>query len=230
MHVEFDHIFICTDPGAELAARRLRDLGLTEGPSNTHPGQGTACRRFFFRNAYIELLWVSDEREARSPLVAPTQLWERWSGRRGGACPFGIALRPVTGVLAGDGPRGSLPFESWEYRPPYLPPGMAIHMASQSHTLAEPMLFYLPLGLRPDALPADRHQPMEHAWGAREITRVSVRGPWEVPASTELAAMVTLGVLQTRSSCSFELHLGIDCERRGERSDCGPELPLVLLR
>jgi hypothetical protein len=28
-----------------------------EDSSNTHPGQGTANRQFFFNNAYLELLW-----------------------------------------------------------------------------------------------------------------------------------------------------------------------------
>lgn len=51
-------------------------FGLTEGTSNSHPEQGTANRRFFFPNAMLELLWVHDEHEAQSPLVAPTRLWE----------------------------------------------------------------------------------------------------------------------------------------------------------
>jgi len=55
MTLEFDHMFICTvvdAPEADL----LLAFGLTEGASNIHPGQGTACRRIFFRNAMLELL------------------------------------------------------------------------------------------------------------------------------------------------------------------------------
>jgi hypothetical protein len=40
--------------GAPEAEALLR-VGLREGAGNTHPGQGTACRRFFFENAYLEL-------------------------------------------------------------------------------------------------------------------------------------------------------------------------------
>jgi hypothetical protein len=47
-------------------AEKLVQLGLHEGPPNQHPGQGTACRRFAFANAMIELIWVSDAMEARS--------------------------------------------------------------------------------------------------------------------------------------------------------------------
>lgn len=47
-----DHIFICVQPGAS-EAEALIDFGLTEGSPNRHQGQGTANRRFFFRNAFL---------------------------------------------------------------------------------------------------------------------------------------------------------------------------------
>ena len=65
MGIELDHLFVCTAPGAP-EAEKLAQLGFHEGRPNEHPGQGTACRRFPFANAMIELFWVSDEREARS--------------------------------------------------------------------------------------------------------------------------------------------------------------------
>jgi hypothetical protein len=54
MQIELDHLFVCTAPGAP-EAETLVQFGLHEGPSNQHPGQGTACRRFSFANAMIEL-------------------------------------------------------------------------------------------------------------------------------------------------------------------------------
>lgn len=42
----------------------LKNFGLTEGTSNRHPGQGTANRRFFFKNFFIELLWLENLEEA----------------------------------------------------------------------------------------------------------------------------------------------------------------------
>jgi hypothetical protein len=62
--IEIDHVFVCTSING-LEADCLRDLGLREGSSNVHPGQGTANRRFFFTNAMLELLWVTDRAEAR---------------------------------------------------------------------------------------------------------------------------------------------------------------------
>jgi hypothetical protein len=78
---ELDHVFIFCSEGAP-EADALAQRGVTEGSSNAHPGQGTANRRFFFGNAYLELLWVSDPVEARSEEVHRTRLWERWSRRR----------------------------------------------------------------------------------------------------------------------------------------------------
>ena len=63
MSFELDHLFILVAAGGPEAAR-LSELGLVEGAVNRHPGQGTACRRFFFHNAFLELVWVDDPAEA----------------------------------------------------------------------------------------------------------------------------------------------------------------------
>src|SRR5262245_10881578 len=96
MAVEFDHLFVLSSFGAPEADRLLA-FGLNEGTPNTHPGQGTACRRFFFANFYVELLWVCEPAEAKAEAIRPTGLWERWSGRKSGACPFGFGFRPKSG-------------------------------------------------------------------------------------------------------------------------------------
>src|SRR5258707_573236 len=92
MTVELDHVYVLVSAGAPEAAL-LNELGLTEGLHNRHPGQGTACRRFFFANAYLELLWVEDPAEAQGEVVRPLRLWGRWSQRTQGACPFGLVFR-----------------------------------------------------------------------------------------------------------------------------------------
>lgn len=55
--MQLDHFFILTSPGAP-EADALVQLGLIEGTSNAHPGQGTANRRFFFANTTIEFLYI----------------------------------------------------------------------------------------------------------------------------------------------------------------------------
>jgi Glyoxalase-like domain len=88
-----DHIIFFCAPGAP-EADALLGRGLHEGPGNSHPGQGTINRRFFFRNLYLELLWVEDFDEAQAPEARRTGLWDRWINRHNGSCPIGLVFRP----------------------------------------------------------------------------------------------------------------------------------------
>ena len=181
MAIHVDHLFICTTPGAP-EARLLFDAGITEGSPNVHPGQGTANRRFFFENGYLELLWVSDEAESRSPLAAPTRLWERWSGRGEGANPCGICLSSPAGV------NGRLPFATWNYEPDYLPERHQILFAD-GLSLSEPEIFVLdwPHRWSPGEVPT------EHAAGLSRIQRVSVGLGQPESVSATLNAAVAAG-------------------------------------
>lgn len=222
MSVELDHIFLATDVDAPVA-ERLHAAGFAEGPPNVHPGQGTACRRFFFRNAYLELLWVRDAGEARGAATAPTRLWERWAGRAEGlVCPVGVATRPAPGTAAPD----EAPFASWPYRPAYLPPGLAIPVGANVDVLDEPMLFHLPFGRRPDsAAPA---VPLAHGAGVREVTRLSLALARAAEPSAELAALVRAGVVELGAGERPLVELGFDGERAGAALDLRPAAPLVL--
>ncbi len=71
-----DHVFVLARPGAP-EADRLVALGLTEGSPATHPGQGTANRRFFLEDGMLELLFGTGEAGVGGALVAPTRLAER---------------------------------------------------------------------------------------------------------------------------------------------------------
>jgi hypothetical protein len=216
---ELDHLFVCSAADAP-EAERLLDLGFVEGKRNTHRGQGTANRCIFFRNAMFELLWVHDEAEAASPLTAPTRLLERWRRRHAGASPFGICLRPRA-------PTASLPFEGWKYEPAYLPAPMSIHIGATGE-MSEPMLFYMAPGYRPDQVPPPWNQPIDHALGVREITRVTVSIPDNGGLSQALMAAVDSGVLDVRRGESHAIEIGFDGERAGRSADLGPDLPVRL--
>jgi Glyoxalase-like domain len=220
MSFELDHIFICTSVGAP-EADRLAAFGLTEGTPNEHPGQGTANRRFFFANAYLELLWVNDPVAAQSDLVQRTHLWQRWAGRKEGACPFGLGFRPTAKQ------EREVPFSSWEYRPPYLPTPLSISVGRNAAVVIEPMLFWLGFARRPDSRPLGERQPMEHASGVREITRLAFTSPGS-GVSPELQAVVHSGLIQRCLGADYLLELGFDGEMLGRRMDFRPELPLVL--
>jgi hypothetical protein len=218
LSVERDHVFIlCAVDAPEAAA--LSRLGLKEGPPNTHPGQGTACRRFMFHNAYIELLWVCDERQVRSPSVQRTRLWERWSQRGQPACPFGIVLRPTDNA-----PAGEPPFPTWAYTPDYLAAGLAIDVAMDT-PLNEPEFFYLGFQRR-RTLPA--HEPFAHAIPATVITDVKLGTPVPGQQSPASRSAVAGGVLSFSPSSDYVLGLTFDGAETGSTADLRPDVPLVL--
>jgi hypothetical protein len=222
MSIELDHFFICTDVGAP-EADRLVEIGLIEGTPNRHPGQGTASRRFFFENAFLELVWVENSTEARSDSVRRTGLWERWSGRNGVALPFGVGFRPKAASET------ILPFQSWEYRPPYLPAPLAIHMAENSEIATEPLLFFLSFGRRPDIADPARRQPRDHPAGVRTVTRLVVKGK-ELQAASDIAiaTMQACQLLHLASGNENLLEVEFDCAKQARTIDLRPALPLLV--
>jgi hypothetical protein len=213
MQIELDHLFVCTAPGAP-EAEKLVQFGLHEGPPNQHPGQGTACRRFSFANAMIELFWVNDAREAQSQNTRRTLLWERWSGRQGNASPFGICVRPVPPRHAGS------PFLAWEYRPAYLPDPLSMQIGEAG--IEEPMWVHLSFMRR-----AQRERwSTEHPIGVREITGLTLTTP--VPlCSNASQKIIESGVLATRTGVASLLEIEFDGHRRKEHADFRPHLPVI---
>jgi hypothetical protein len=213
MPMELDHLFVCTAPGAP-EGERLVQFGLQEGPPNQHPGQGTACRRFPFANAMIELLWVSDAAEAQSDGARRTLLWERWSGREKHASPFGICLRP------GDAHTTAPPFPAWEHHPPYLPDPLCLHIGEAG--VEEPMWVYLSFMRR-----AQREQWFPgHPAGIREITGLTLITPTPL-RSTAAQTIVERGILATRAGDTSLLEIEFDGNNRKQTVDFRPDLPLV---
>jgi glyoxalase-like protein len=213
MRIELDHLFVCTARDAP-EAEQLIQFGLHEGPPNRHSGQGTANRRFAFSNAMIELLWVSDIREAQSQETKRTLLWERWSGRTDRACPFGICLRPVDSQDTGP------PFPSWEYRPAYLPDPLVMHIGEAG--IEEPMWVYLSFMQRLHR----QERFIEHPIGIREITGLTMTTP--VPLHSHVSQkVIERGILKTRLGETPLLEIEFDSNRRGEHVDFRPHLPFV---
>jgi hypothetical protein len=220
--VEVDHVFVSASVGAP-EGDRLVELGLVEGSSLHHPGQGTANRRFFFANAMLELAWVHDAVEAQSETEPARRLhfWERWVGRDGSACPFGVCLRPTAGTS------DVAPLPSWEYRPSYSPVGLPV--ATNSTVDAEPLVFYIPMHRRMDTAPPQRREPYEHALPIRELTSLRMFSPGAAALSPAMLAALRTGAFSFQRAASPLLELGFDGERHGQRADLRPALPLILL-
>lgn len=214
---ELDHVFICVSANAPEAGR-LVDFGLTEGTRNIHPGQGTANRRFFFHNAMLELLWVHDAAEADGESAGPLRLAQRWQQRGATASPFGIGLRPA------NDPGLPPPFAAWEYRPAYLPPSWCFHIATNSDRIAEPFLFYMTFGEKPDP----NAQPVDHAAGLREVTALRIDSPAATHPSAPMQAAAQTGAAAFRPAAAPLMELGFDGEREGKAVDFRPHVPLRL--
>ncbi len=216
--MEFDHCFICVPPGAR-EAELLMEFGLREGTANRHSGQGTANRRFFFNNAYLELLYEVDASELQDSLTAPTRLSERLAADSDRISPFGFGFRP-----AGD-ETGHAPFPSWTYRSHYLPAQQRIDVGTAP--VAEPMWFFLSFGIRPDQSPAGAQQPLQHPCGFQEISTVTVTvahsQTWSRPAQ---CVGSTAGIELVAGSRPL-LQIGFDRQRAGRCHDFRPALPLV---
>jgi hypothetical protein len=213
---DIDHVFVCT---AALApeANRVIDIGLHEGSSNRHPGQGTANRRIFFKTMMLEFLWVEDEALARSVEVRRLGLSERWHGRNSGTCPFGICLRPKDA-------RRKAPFETWTYQPVYSP--VAIQVGVNSEAVDEPFLFYIPIA-RNQRRPSST-EPTDHPIGIRNLSGLEIWYPTYARRSSVMQAVSDLGVVAFGTSHEYLMGMSFDNDAAGRSSDFRPEIPLTI--
>lgn len=215
--MRIDHLFIRARAGAP-EAELLRSLGLSEGSGNRHPGQGTENRRFFFNDAFLELLWIADDDEVRNAQTSPTLLAERLADG-GPACPFGVCFRP-------DDDDSTAPFPCWDYAPSYLPPGMRIGIGADVPA-SEPMWFFLPQGVAPSAYTEARRQPLDHAAGVKTITSITLTLP-----STALSAPARVAGANTQLTLlegdAYLMEIRFDHGAQGQTRDCRPTLPLLL--
>jgi hypothetical protein len=212
---ELDHIIIFCNPGAPEAGA-LTDQGLHEGPGNSHPGQGTANRRFFFPNAYLELLWIENRVEAQSAEVRDTRLFERWR-QRAVACPFGLVFRPGAKAPAE-------PPASWTYVPRYFPKGFSIEVA-HGIPANEPLLFYLPFA-RPALV--ENVELADDTVHIGPITGATIHLPQTDSLSPALHALVAAGAISVEPAREYFLDL-FHAGGPSQILDLRPQLPLRLL-
>jgi hypothetical protein len=211
---ELDHVFVAASSGGSEIEDLLAE-GFIEGGAHDHPGQGTASRGIFFHNAYLEFIWLTDSVTAGSSPIRRTKLLYR-ADPANPANPFGICFR--SDASGGEQP----PFETWRYRPPYLPDDLFIPVGLNSERLDEPMLFFLSWRSEP---PPD---PPDHPNASKAITRIALEFPSADPPSPELQAFAKLGLVQIDRGAEPLLRVELDGGRRNRQIDLRPSVPVVV--
>ncbi len=211
MSIELDHIFILTQAPASRADQLLH-LGLAEGASNRHQGQGTANRRFFLNNTCLEFLYVCDEEEALRGPAKALRFLERSNTEN--ASPFGLIMR--TEPSAAD-----VPFKGWKYCPDYFTSDQCFHVGSNSGTLEEPLCIVMPLNLpkREDAPP-----PENPDWLLTELC-ISVPG---AKLSNPLAEIAKCHNITVKPKQPHRMELTFNNGAKSMRKDFTSDIPLVI--
>jgi len=216
--MEIDHVFICVPPEAP-EADTLKAFGLTEGSPNRHPGQGTACRRFFFQNAYLELLYLESPAESQNERTRPTRLFDRMPHNAADASPFGIGFRPATNS------EKKVPFPSWPYKPAYLPGSLIIDIGKSP--IMEPMWLFLAFATRPDGAPAKKREAWNQPNGFREITSLRLAMPNMTDISEAANIVEKVGEIEFFEGDTPLLEVEFDTGSNARSQDFRPVLPLV---
>ncbi|WP_437991525.1 VOC family protein [Sorangium sp. So ce145] len=216
---EIDHVFLAT-PDVGIAERMLAEFGLSFSRHAVHEGQGTANACAAFENAFFEVLGVHDLEELQTEIVRPLGLHERIHWAETGACPFGICFRTIDA-----GGAGGWPFETWDYKPKYMPTGMSMPIVTPRGSLAEPMIFVAPQTIR-------RITPIEsrsHRGARRTLTRVRLQLPAEdPPLSSGVRWFVDQGMLSIDRGATCSLELEWDHGHEGQSHQFPAEVPLVV--
>lgn len=214
---EIDHVFLAV-PDLGGAERLLSEFGMSFTERRVHRGQGTTNACAMFGSAFFELLGPHDLAELESELVEPLGLGERIGWRGTGACPFGICFRPSREPFELE----ALPFRTWPYAPPYVPPAGSIPIVTARGRLREPLVFL--------QQPRASFWPKDtlHRGSARSLTRVSVALPLPAePISEGVSWFAEHEAFELRRGAPYLLELEWDGGREQQSALVG-DLPLLV--
>ena len=215
MTLKLHHFFILTEPGA-ACAQYLSAIGLNEGSSNNHPGQGTANRRFFFANTTLELLYLSDAQEAETGRASRLRFGERAS--KADASPFGLIVSETPGHETDSEPSS---FSNWLYCPEYFEADQCFRVGTNSDLLSEPLCICMPdnLPVSASALPVGNPD-----WVLSEL-RISLPVKQVSSVLQSFANCDGVTLILNQPQC---LELTFNRFRTGQTKDFRPDLPLGL--
>lgn len=202
-----DHIFIFMNHPSQ--ADCLVDFGLIEGSGRKHQGIGTANRRFFFENFYLELIWVADESEAQSN--HDLDLHQRWQYQTSNYSRFGVCLQNTD--------QTDPIFQSARaWQAPFLPQDQHVDLISKPQY---PWLFRFPKNR-----PAQAPEPRKHANQIKFLTSVELKLS-ELAGAPELSMIETVCPIRFYKAPSEHLTLEFD-QNQQHQSKIFPELSLEI--
>jgi hypothetical protein len=211
--MEIDHFYFCVDKPDEIA-EMLINFGLVEGKPNTHLGQGTANRRFFFQNTMLELLYLTNEDEIQSERTKILGLYEQFSKKN--RSKIGIIWRPS------ENEKKDCSFKSNVYRPKYLPEHLFMNIAT-GLTEHEPNCIYLDF-----AVQVTNRERIIHTLDGNEVnivTKIILKTKVK-SHSDALLYMVNNSNLNLEASNEDILEIELDGFINGKVKDFKPALPL----
>lgn len=161
----------------------------------------------------MELLWVHDEKEAKSGPEKGMCLAERAGDQR--ASPFGVIFNRK------DDASQEMPFDGWKYQPVYFQPPWSFYVGSNSKNINEPLCVYMPF-IEPG---------MPKGIGENElfkvVSKVTVYTPSN-PLSNVLHKVNTADRLLVKNSNSHLMEVVFNENKAGLSHDFRPDIPLVV--
>ncbi|MEC5341728.1 VOC family protein [Brenneria populi] len=216
--MEVDHILICSPNRANIADA-LVNAGFAEGSGNSHPGQGTANRRFFFNNAYLEFLYLEESLELTPADRDKLDIRRRFNRADHGRSPFGVGFRPSE-------LNENAPFPHWVYKPSYLPDGYSINVGDASTN--EPLWFFLDFVCRPDRLPSAKQQPLNHPCGVATLTSVRLSVSKGTALSPATQRIIESGAVAVNFDTRHSLEMTFDHRRQNKRLSLLPDASVTI--
>lgn len=225
--LELDHIFIWVKPNAPEAAI-LEEIGIKRTPNTSeHRGQGTASNFFFFENAYLELIWISDENVAQQSMERTGIDWRsRANWQQTGASPFGIGLHKTSEAID----LNLFPLKYWAE---WMQPNTVIHFADSVTNNLEPLYFivpeYMSFATQFEQYSENIKKMVElHPLGVKKITDIKITVTNQTELTKISSQLSQENIAQIQINISYLLELTFDGGRQGKSYDARPVLPIIL--
>lgn len=216
--LEVDHLQIYTGIGLPSVSA-FQGLGLNDANQIVRrEAQGIASTLFFFRNAYLELIWIEDENTFQQ-YAAQTKmnLLTRSQWRQTGASPFAVGLRSKAYYQS----------STWGYSENTIN-----FSADNLEAIREPLCFMVPPQIALtnwlDDANEIHQQFLTHPLGVRRLTGIKIKMTTHKSLTNAVSLLEDNGIIAIERGMTPLLELTFDGNARNQLVDARPILPLQL--